>query len=191
MANVDAPAGFRPISMLDGSPYNGATIKCVILGADTTNTFVGDAVKLDGTGDALGKYPSVVQAAATNAVFGVVASFDAEPTNLELQYASGAQTTDRLVNVIPALDCIFEVQEDSDASNLAATDIGEACDIVVGTGSTVTGYSAMELDSSDGGTGDTCIILGIVDAADNELGANARWKIRFNESSLRGVGTPI
>jgi hypothetical protein len=192
MANADAPFGFRPISMLDGSPYNGGTIKCVILGADTTNTFVGDAVDLNGTSDALGKYPSVVQTAGGGAIcFGVIGSFDAEPSDLSLQYASGAQTTDRTCNVIPALDVIFEIQEDSAASNLDADDVGQGCDLVIGTGSTVTGYSAMELDSSDGGTGDKCLILGIVDAPDNELGANCRWKVRINESSLRGTGTPI
>ena len=191
MANADAPFGFRPISMLDGSPYNGATIKCVILGADTTNTFVGDAVDIDGTSDATGRFPSIVQHATGGNIFGVVASFDAEPGDLSLQYAKGAQTTDRLVNVVPALDVLFEIQEDSVASNLDADDVGQGCDVAVGTGSTVTGYSAMELDSSDGGTGDTCMILGLVDAPDNALGANARWKVRINESFLRGAGTPV
>ena len=190
MANVDAAFGFRPISMLDGSPYNGGTIKCVILGADTTNTFIGDAVDLNGDSDVLGKYPSVVQTGVGAACFGVISSFDALPTNLELQYALGSQTTDRLCNVIPALDVIFEVQEDSDASDLNAADVGQGCDIVIGSGSTVTGYSTIELNSSDGGTGDKCVILGIVDAPDNELGANCRWKVRLNESQLRGTGTP-
>ena len=191
MANANALFGFKPLNMLDSSPYNGGTIKCVILGADTTNTFIGDAVILDGTGDALGIYPSVVQASVAGQIFGVITSFDAEPGDLTLQYASGAQTTDRLCNVVPALDAIFEIQEDSDASDLNADDIGQGCDIVIGTGSTVTGLSAMELNSSDGATGDQVILLGITQAADNELGTNARWKVRINESTLRGVGTPI
>ncbi len=191
MANADAPAGFKAVGQLDGSPYNGGTIKCVILGADTTNTFVGDAVDIDGTSDALGIYPSVVQHAAGGPVFGVISSFDAEPTNLSLQYASGAQTTDRLCNVVPALDNIFEIQDDGASDTFVATDVGQAVDVVVGTGSTVTGASAMELDTSNMGTGDTCTILGITNAPDNEIGANVRIRVRFNESFLRGVGTPV
>lgn len=191
MANSDAPAGFRPLGNLDGSPYNGGTIKCVILGADTTDTFIGDAVDISGSSDALGRYPSVVQHAAGGPVFGVVSSFEAEPTNLELQYALGSQTTDRYCNVVPALDNVFEIQDDGAADTFVATDVGQAFDIVVGTGSTVTGMSAMEADTSNIGTGDTCVILGITDAPDNEIGANVRLKIRFNESFLRGAGTPV
>ena len=191
MANADAPGGFRAIGQLDGSPYNGATIKCVILGADTTDTFVGDAVDIGGDSDALGLYPSIVQHAAGGNVFGVISSFDAEPTNLELQYALGSQTTDRLCNVVPALDNVFEIQDDGDSGTFEAGDVGQAFDIVVGSGSTVTGMSGMEADTDNIGTGDTCVILGITNAPDNEIGANVRLKVRFNESFLRGVGTPV
>jgi len=190
MANADAPGGFKALGNLDGSPYNGGTMKCVILGADTTNTFIGDAVDIGGSSDSLGRYPSVVQHAAGGPVFGVISSFDVEPTNLELQYALGSQTTDRYCNVVPALDNVFEIQDDGDSATFVATNVGEAVDIVVGTGSTVTGMSAMELNTSDMETGDTCLILGITDAPDNEIGANVRIKIRFNESFLRGAGTP-
>lgn len=190
MANADAPGGFKPLGNLDGSPYNGGTIRCVILGADTTDTFIGDAVDLGGSSDATGKYPSVVQHAAGGPVFGVITSFEAEPTNLALQYALGAQTTDRYCNVVPALDNVFEVQDDGVSDTFVATDVGEAADIVVGTGDSVTGQSAMEVDTDNIGTGDTVMILGVVDAPDNEIGANVRLRVRFNESMLRGAGTP-
>lgn len=190
MANSDAPGGFKALNNLDGSPYNGGTIKCVILGADTTDTFVGDAVDISGDSDALGKYPSIVQHAAGGPVFGVISSFEAEPTNLALQYALGTQTTDRYANVVPALDNVFEIQDDGDSDTFVAGDVGEAFDIIVGSGSTVTGMSGMEANTDNIGTGDTCVILGITDAPDNEIGANVRVKIRFNESFLRGAGTP-
>ena len=190
MANADAPAGFKAVGNLDGSPYNGGTMRCVILGADTTNTFIGDAVNLGGSSDALGKYPSIVQHAAGGVVFGVVSSFEAEPTNLELQYALGTQTTDRYALIVPALDNVFEIQDDGDSDTFVATDVGQAVDIIVGTGSTTSGLSAMELNTDNMGTGDTCMILGITDAPDNEIGANVRIRVRFNESELRGSGTP-
>ena len=56
MANADSAFGFRPINR-DGSPYNGATIRCVIAAADTTATFIGDPVTLDGSSDSV--YPGV------------------------------------------------------------------------------------------------------------------------------------
>jgi hypothetical protein len=191
MANVDAPFGLRPISNLDGAPYNGATIKCVILGADTTDTFVGDAVDFGGSSDALGLYPSIVQHAAGGPITGVITSFVTEPGDLTLQYASGAQTTDRVANVCLAYNQLFEIQ--CDDNTLAATDIGEAGDIVVGAGSTVTGMSGMELNTSDVGTGDTLVVLGIVRTPENALGdgVGLRVRVRVNESHLHGVGTPV
>ena len=184
MANADTPSGFRPVGGLDGSPYNGATIECAILAADGTATFVGDAVKLSGTAAADGS-PAVVQAAATNSVFGVITSFSPNPDNLSLQYR--AASTLRHCQVAPALDNLFVVQC---SGSSAITDIGEAADIVVGAGSTVTGMSAMELEATLG-TGDTTMLLGLSREPNNEFGTNANLIVRFNETSLRSVGTII
>ena len=83
MANADAAFGLRPVGGLDGSPYNGATIQCVIPSGDSTATFIGDPVKLSGTGvtlaDGSGTYPTVIQATADAEIFGVVVSFEADP----------------------------------------------------------------------------------------------------------------
>ena len=185
MANADTPNGFRPVGGLDSSPYNGGTIECAILAADGTATFVGDAVKLSGTAAADGS-PAVIQAAATDTVFGVITSFAASPeTSLEDQYRKAS--TLRKCTVVPALDNLFVVQC---SGSSAITDIGEAADIVVGTGSTVTGYSAMELEATLG-TGDQVLSLGLSREPNNEFGTNANLIVRFNETSLRGVGTPI
>ena len=185
MANADTPRGLRPIGSLNGSPYNGATIKCAILAGDGTATFIGDAVKLDGTASADGYYPSVVQAAATDEIFGVVTSFDANPDALSDQYRKA--TTLRLCNVVPALDTLFVIQV---SGTFAITDVGEAADITVGSGNTTTGMSAMELEATPG-TEDQVLILGIDRRPDNEVGAFADVIVRINESSLRGDGTPI
>lgn len=185
MANVDAPFGFRPVKQLDGSPYSGQTFTCAILAADGTATFIGDAVKLSGTADAEGN-PSVVQAAATDAIiFGVVTSFDFDPTDLENKHRLAS--TLRVCQVAPALDALFEVQ--ADGSN-AITDVGATFDVVVGAGSTSTGLSAMELDSTTSGTGNTLTVLGLMKREDNEFAsANPNLLVRFNESALRGAGT--
>jgi hypothetical protein len=171
---------------LDGSPYNGQTFRCAILAADTTATFVGDLVKLNGTAAADGS-PSVVQAAATDStIFGAVVSFEADPaTSLDDQYRKAS--TLRYCQVAPALDNLFVVQC---SGSSAITDIGEAADIVVGTGSTTTGMSAMELEATLG-TGDTCTLLGLSREPNNEFGTNANLIVRISESVLRGDGTPV
>jgi len=186
MANVDAPRGFVPKKMLDGSPYNGGTIKCALLAADSTATFIGDLVKFSGTASAEG-YPSVAQGAATDTAFaGVITSFDADPTNLESKYRLAS--TLRLCNVVPALDVIFSVQCDG---AFAITDIGNTADVVVGAGDTATGLSGMELNSANIGTGVNLHIVGVDERPDNEIGTNADLLVRINESAFRSVGAGV
>ena len=185
MANADAPAGFTPVGGLDSSPYNGGMIECAILAADATATFIGDAVKLSGTADADGA-PSVAQCAASDRVFGVVAGFAADPDNLSNQYRLAS--TLRKCYVVPALDNLFMVQADG---AFAITDVGQMADFVVGTGDTTTGLSAMELNSTDIGTGIGLHILGVYRSPDNEIGTNANVIVRFNESQFRGTGLAV
>lgn len=190
MANADAPFGLRPVMMMDGSPWNGQAIKCQFRAGDSTAAFIGDLVELDATPGTEG-VPTVTQGAAatSNGFFGVVTSFEYDPTDLELKYR--AASTQRICHVVPALDAIFEIQEDSVGSNLALTNIGQTVDVIVGSGSTTTGLSGMEIDSSNVGTGLNLQILGLVDREDNAVGANANWLVRINESVLRGTGTGV
>ena len=182
MANIDAPRGFRPIAGLSGAPYNGATIKCVLLAAQGTALFRGDPVTLTGTGSSDGyAYPSVGRAAASSTNFhGVVVSFDPDPNDLTLQHRTAS--TLRVCNVVPALPGqLFVIQADGD---FAITDIGETVDVNAGTGDTTTGLSAMELDSSNIGTGLNLLIWGIDPRPDNSLadsGTNADIIVSFNE----------
>ena len=178
MANADTPFGFVPVGNLDGSPYNGGTFRCALLAADATATFIGDAVKLSGTASADGTAPSVAQVAATeDLVFGVITSFEADPaTSLDDQYRKAS--TLRYCQVAPALDNLFKVQY---AGTFAITEVGEGNDITVGSGSTVTGVSAMELDVTGQ---DQFRVLGLYPAPDNEIGANSIVVGRFAGSAL-------
>jgi len=147
MANADAAFGFRPINR-DGSPYNGATLRCVIPASDGTATFLGDAVKLAGDSDT--GYPTVIQCAAGDPVFGVVTGFDADPDGLGNQYRLAS--TKRFCQVVPVDSTYFEAQEDGVGGALASTDIGLNANFVVGSGDTSYGKSAMEIDSSTAAT---------------------------------------
>lgn len=199
MANIDAAFGLRPIGGMDGSPYNGATIRCVILSGDSTATFIGDPVKLGGSGvtaaDGSGTFPSVVQATVDAEIFGVVVSFDPDPaTSLNDQYRKAS--TQRFCQVVPALDNLFLIQADED---IVVGDIGDKADLVntlnvIPAGSTVTGLSGAELDSSNIGTGANLLIMGYYNSPDNDITAgqvNQKVIVRINESSLRGDGTAV
>ena len=190
MANLDAPRGFKPIKHLNGSPWNGKANIYYIPATDSTATFIGDAVKSAGSADATGKFPSVAQAAAGDSIRGVIVGFGttphmmANPDNLAMKYR--AASTAMYCMVVDDPQVIFEIQEDSVGNSITAAMVGLSTNVVVGTGSTTTGKSAMELDSSDTGT-DTagqCRILRLVDREDNALGDHAKWEVLIGEHEL-------
>jgi len=186
MANADTPNGLRPFKNMDGTPYNGATMKCSILAANTVATFVGDLVVFEGSASVEG-YPSVAQGAAASTSFaGVVTSFDHDPNDLSLVYRKAS--TLRNCNVALASNVIFVIQADG---ALLITDVGDKVDVIVAAGSTVTGLSAMELKSSDIGTGANLLILGIDERPDNAFGTNADVVVRINEHSFGAAGTSV
>lgn len=179
MANSDRPAGLRPVMHGNGAPYNGAANLYYIPSTDGTAVFIGDAVKSAGSADASG-VATVAQCAAGDAILGVVVGFRPDPTNLGLQYRTAS--TNRYVYVADAPDLIFEIQEDSVGGALAATDIGNNVDIVVGSGSTTSGLSGMEADTSTKNTTSQQLrIVGLVQRPDNEIGTNAKILVMINE----------
>lgn len=192
MANANAAFGFRPVKR-DGSPYNGATQRCVIAAGDGTATFIGDAVKLAGASDT--GYPTVIQAAAGDAVFGVVTAFEANPDALSDQYRKAS--TKRFCQVALAQDTLFEVQSDDDTTALAEATVGLNADFVVGTGSTAYGVSAMELDSDGASTTNTLDlqIVALVDRSDNLLAGtgstNKNAIVRFNDPQSKAGRTGV
>jgi len=182
MANADAAFGFRPVNR-DGSPYNGATIRCVFPSTDTTAAFIGDAVKL--AGSSVGSYPTVTQCAAGDPVYGVVVAFEANPDSLSDQYRKAS--TQRYCQVVIASNSYFEVQSDDDTTVLAEADVGLNANFIVGSGSTTYGTSGMELDSSGLSTTNTLDlqVVALVDRADNLLSGtgstNKNAIVQFND----------
>lgn len=184
MANADTPRGLWPVRYFSGAPYNGAARLYYVPSSDGTAIFLGDAVKLAGSADADG-VPSVAQAGAGDTIMGVVvgvhpslgAGADGRDSN-----TYRAASTERYVWVADDPALLFSCQEDSDGGALAATNVGNNCDLVVGTGSTATGYSAMEIDSSSAGTSTAQVrIVELMRTPDNEIGTNAVWLVRIVE----------
>lgn len=197
MANLDTPFGFKPVKHLNGAPWNGKANVYYIPNTDNTAVFVGDAVKLAGSADATGKFPTIAQAAATNAICGVVIGFadnpyvGVNPDYPNRRYRPAATAMYAFVVDDPYV--IFEVQEDSADNSITADMVGLATDIVVGSGSTTTGRSAMELDSSDTATAaGQCRIMRLVNRDDNELGNYAKWEVLIAEHQyLNTISTDV
>lgn len=186
MANVDAPRGLKPVRYASGAPYNGAFNRYYVPATDSTAIFIGDPVTLAGSADADG-VATVAQSAAAGVIAGVVVGVEAETAD-SLKYR--AASTARYVYVADDPNLLFSIQEDSVGGALAATDVGNNADIVVGSGDTNTGMSGVELDSSDKKTATAQLrIVGLDPRPDNEIGANADWLVRIVEhAALTAAG---
>lgn len=183
MANIDAPMGLRPIRHLDGSPWNGKVEKFVVPASDTTALFVGDPVMLLSGADANG-VPYVKKATAGAKLVGVVTAVDYNDENLNERYRLAS--TERTVSVCTGPDVVYEVQEDSDGGALVAADVWKFADLTAVAGNTVTGISAVELDSNTKALTTAQVrILRLLERPDNEIGTNASWEVIINESEFK------
>lgn len=158
MANVDTPFGLRPIRHRNGAPYNGAVNPYYVPSTYATAMFIGDAVLKTGTSNtaevsapgagkfAIGTLPeiNVITVGDANWITGVIVGFAANPDNLTQQYKPASQ--ERIVYVCDDPDVIYEVQ--ADGAIPAASVSLNAVLIATHSGSTSTGYSGMELDTT-------------------------------------------
>jgi len=189
MTNQSAPAGFQVVGQQGVGAYTGAWKKVCFASGDATAAFLGSMVKYTGASVTyLGEVIPVVTLAspADAKLAGAIQSFDAQ--------RSGSWTTfNRLANTftvgyLPADPyAYYQVQEDSVDGNISlSTNISNNCDFTAESGSTVTGYSTMQLDSSTAANTNTLPIrlVTIVPRADNDsTSANATWIVTINLSS--------
>jgi hypothetical protein len=194
MANVDSPFGLRPVRYLNGAPWNGQVRRYLIPSSDGTAVFIGDPVKPGGSAGAAGLMvdgvpayglQDVVQAAAGDPVLGVVVGFEPIKSNLETKHRLAS--TARIAYVCDDPNVVFEIQEVSGGTALAATEVGLNVNFVVGSGNTTTGLSGVELNNSGEATTATlnCRILGLVQREDNDYGEHAKWEVLLMAHSFR------
>jgi len=190
MANSDTPFGFKPVKHLLGAPWNGKVSTYYVAVGNSVALFKGDAVKSAGSADATGKFPTVVQAAAGDVIRGVIVGFGDNPYVMTHPDTPNRDylpaTTAAYVFVVDDPFVIFEIQEDNATNDMDADMVGLSTDIAtVGSGSTSTGKSAMELDSSDTATAlGQCKILRVSNREDNALGAYCKWDVLIVEHEM-------
>lgn len=188
MANIDAAFGLYPVGHLLNGQYDGRANKYYVPSSNATTLMVGDPVKSTGTGNTTTGLASVARAAAGDTMRGVIVGIVVDAAVAATKHPGYLPaSTEGYVHVCDDPYVIFEVQEDSDATTLDATDIGATGDLVIGAGSTTTGRSGVELDSSNVGTGGGVKILGLAQREGNELGANAVWQVVINEHEFNAA----
>ena len=181
MANADTPAGATPVAHRNGAAYNGSLNVYSVAAGDGTALYVGDFVKLAGTGQTVGGrvLQDVTRAATGDVIVGVVVGFKPDSQD-SLRYR--AASTAREVYVADNPDLVFEIQEGSSGTALTANDIGLNINFVVGAGSTVTGFSGTQLDNSTEATTSTLDLHLVQPVAreDNAIGYSCKWLVTIN-----------
>jgi hypothetical protein len=197
MANVDSPFGLRPVRYKSGAPYNGAANPYYIAAGYGTALYVGDpvikigdgsnttAVTIPGVGRfPIGTLPQINKATAGdgNQITGVIVGFSPDPNNLSRQY--NPASTERVAWVADDPSLIFEIQADG---AVPAASMGlNAVLIYTHSGSTVTGYSGVELDTtSDVPAADASnqlLIIKAVNRPDNDTTSTwAKVEVMINQ----------
>lgn len=181
MANADIPRGLLPVRQLSSAPYNAGLNHYCTAAGDGTAIYVGDPVKLSGTSQTINGQilRDVDQAATGDVIVGVVVAV-LPATSDSLIYR--AASTVRTLLVCDDPEALFEIQEVSGGTALTAAAIGLNANFVVGTGSTYTGLSGVELNNATEDTTNTLDlhIVGFVNRPDNEVGEHAKWHVRIN-----------
>ena len=151
MANIDAAFGLRPIAKVGSAPGGTTgTTKYSIADNQSTAIFTGDPVKYKSDG-------TVEVAGAGDASCGVfMGCFYTDPTSskptFKNHFPASLSPGDAIAFVADDPDQMFVVQQDSVASSLSGANINENANLIFGSGSTTTGLSGVEIDSSSATT---------------------------------------
>lgn len=178
MANADAAFGFVPLRHMSG--YAPRANKYTIGSGYATSIFNGDMVVLAADGE-------IEQAAATNTNnVGVFAGCSYTASDGSYVYSERWPASTVATDIIAYVyDDPYIVYKAQSAGTTAQTNIGNCADIVVGTGSTITNQSAMEISGTMAAGAAQCKILALYDAPENAFGANAVMEVLINEHLLK------
>jgi hypothetical protein len=173
MANIDAAFGLRPIAKVGSAPGGTTgTTKYSIADNQGTAIFTGDPVKYKNDG-------TVEVAAAGNPSCGVfMGCFYTDPTTkkptFRNHFPASLSPGDAIAFVADDPDQLFIAQQDSAVSNIVAADLNLNADLIFGAGSTTTGMSGVEIDSSSKNTTATLQVrlIDFYDVPSNDATAN-------------------
>ena len=193
MSNANAPFGLKPINF-NGTTWSGQG-KLVYIPSGQGNIFVGDPLIPLGSTDAFGvPQVGIATAGATDRIVGSFLGVTNGPagSGITLLQSSPVYHVTGVAGygfITDNQEIMFSIQEDSDGGAIAITTGGYAnANLVAGAGgSTVTGQSSWQLDSSTVATGNPTYqvkVIGLTRGPDNAIGNYARWNVTLNLSAL-------
>ena len=190
---VSAPYGLKPINLIGGQVFAGATRQLPITTSSVNNStaiFNGDVVQLASSGTVV---VSTLANQATPTVAGVVGVFlGCSYTNPATKqkvfqqywpgYASGV--TDAVAYIADDPDTLFKVAAVSSGTTIAfygQTLVGNNVSLILNSGSTTTGDSAIAIDGSSAVTTSLPIrIISAVPDTANSSGNFCEFIVKFN-----------
>lgn len=193
MANLDTPNGFTPVRHLNGGTVRYDDSYTIPSGAATLDIYLGDPVRLTGTGR------DIEDAAATETVLGIFAGCRYVDANgdvrWEKKYTSGTTTLgsqDIVAFVYTDPNIVYRAQ----ATTIAEADIGQAADFAKGAGTDLTGVSTSEINGAAYAATGQFLVIGLAKEPDginpSEYGANAKVEVVVNEGQRNtGTYTPV
>lgn len=203
MASVSRINGFRPVKSITGAPYSGGANVYFVPSSDSTVIMVGDAVKLLGDARAASGVPTVTRCGATDIPVGVVVGIlfsgmgdltNMPPVNDLNTPVYRRASTDRYLLVADDPNLVYEVQY-AGTSVAAATitaNVGLNGQFTTTAGSTTSGSSGMQLDSSGLATTATLPlkIVGFPNRPDNIPGDTYfSYYVKLNAATMGSLGT--
>lgn len=190
--NSNAPTGLLPIND-NGTPWSGQGRLVYIPAAQAGNIFIGDPLVYLGGSDAFGVPAAGIAAAGgSSVVAGAFISNSNGPQGSQFTLLQSSPLY-RVASVASYAfmtddpNQVFTIQEDSIGGALSSASAAmENADLVAGAGSTATGFSGWQLDSSTAAVTATLQlrILQLMRGPDNAIGVNAKWAVRLNLPQL-------
>jgi len=194
---VDAPYGLKPVNLVGGLPFAGATRQIPIGNAYGTAIYNGDVVQLNSSGNVI---ITTLQNQATNTLAGVIGVFlgcsytnPATKQKLFSQYYPGAVAADDITAYVSddpnALYRVVNVTSnvaDSTSGGLLpayisrANSFGTNAELVLNTGSSTTGNSRMGVFINNVATSLPFRVVDIVTDSVNTSGNFVEFIVKFN-----------
>ena len=188
MANIDAPFGLRPIAKQGSAPGGTIGTTKYKISSGASALFTGDPVKLKADGSIEVKGGA---GAITGAISGVfMGCFYTDPTTskptFRNNYPDGLAASDAIAFISDDVNQLYIAQQH--ANDIGAADLGNNAEMIMAAGSTTTGMSKAEIDSSTAATGNATYMLKILDFYDtpsnDASAANSVLVVKINNHQL-------
>lgn len=200
MANPNTPSGLQPYAYAWGAPWGGAVRTYYVPVGNGTALYLGDPVAIvtnssDGNGVPTAEIATAAGGALVLGAFMGVSNNAGQAVIPVLQnqpvYLPAATAAYIYVSDDPFL--LYKIQEDSVGGSMVSGASGRNADLIAGAGSTGTGLSGWQLDSSTLATTNTLqlrIIQALQEIDNTVASANAKWLVKLNTSQmLAALGT--